>query len=269
MAVPSYLAGAFAWTREQRRKLLRWWPQWLESLMIVQAETVLRWRRNGWSAIWRYRSRGRWRGGRPRVSSEVRHLITQMARENFSVGCATDPWRASHARVHSVPSHRIALPARTRQTANTVVADLSSQSSHRLRPPPVSGGAFLHGVLDPAVLFLLEQPDAICGANREVKRGTLSLACSPSTDADGSKNSSASRRAHTRRYALCPTIGQGAWRAHGKRAAIVFRPPFPCEGRRMKLGRHPGRGRARVGCYFSRGSSFDKPQRVITQQCCS
>jgi hypothetical protein len=43
--------------------LSRWWPQWRESLMIVQAETVLRWRRNGWSAIWGYRSRGlcRWR----------------------------------------------------------------------------------------------------------------------------------------------------------------------------------------------------------------
>ncbi len=27
--------------------LSRWWPQWRESLMIVQAETVLRWRRNG------------------------------------------------------------------------------------------------------------------------------------------------------------------------------------------------------------------------------
>jgi hypothetical protein len=66
--------------------LSRWWPQWRDSLMIVQAETVLRWRRNGWSAIWGYRSRGRWRGGRPRVSSEVRHLIRQMARENFLWG---------------------------------------------------------------------------------------------------------------------------------------------------------------------------------------
>jgi hypothetical protein len=66
--------------------LSRLWPQWRESLMIVQAETVLRWRRDGWSAIWGYRSRGRWRGGRPRVSSEVRHLITQMARENFLWG---------------------------------------------------------------------------------------------------------------------------------------------------------------------------------------
>jgi hypothetical protein len=57
----------------------RWWPQWRDSLIIVQPETVLRWRRNGWSALWRYRARVRWRGGRPRVSSEVRQLIAQMA----------------------------------------------------------------------------------------------------------------------------------------------------------------------------------------------
>jgi len=64
----------------------RWWPQWRDSLIIVQPETVLRWRREGWSALWRYRSLGRWRGGRPKVSSEVRHLIAQMARENFLWG---------------------------------------------------------------------------------------------------------------------------------------------------------------------------------------
>jgi hypothetical protein len=43
----------------------RWWPQWRDSLIIVQPETILRWRRAGWSALWRYRSWGRWRGGRP------------------------------------------------------------------------------------------------------------------------------------------------------------------------------------------------------------
>jgi len=64
----------------------RWWAQWRDSLIIVQPETVLRWRRNGCSAIWRYRARGRWRGGRPRVSREVRHLIAQMARQNFLWG---------------------------------------------------------------------------------------------------------------------------------------------------------------------------------------
>src|ERR1700731_2445562 len=64
----------------------RWLPQWRDSLIIVQPETVLRWRRDGWSALWRYRARGRWRGGRPRISSEVRHLIIRMARENFLGG---------------------------------------------------------------------------------------------------------------------------------------------------------------------------------------
>ena len=54
--------------------------------MIVQPETVLRWRRHAWSAFWKYRSRGRWRGGRPKVSREVRDLITRMADENFLWG---------------------------------------------------------------------------------------------------------------------------------------------------------------------------------------
>jgi hypothetical protein len=63
-----------------------WWPRWLGSLMIIQRETVKRWRRNGWSGLWRYRSGGRWRGGRPRISREVRELITRMARENFLWG---------------------------------------------------------------------------------------------------------------------------------------------------------------------------------------
>ncbi len=57
-----------------------WWPRWPESLMNIQPETVKRSRRGGWYGLWRYRSRGRWRGGRPKVSREVRELITRMAR---------------------------------------------------------------------------------------------------------------------------------------------------------------------------------------------
>ena len=64
----------------------RWWPQWRDGLIVVQPETVLRWHRDGWSALWRYRYRGRWRSGRPRVSTEVSHLIVQMARQNFLWG---------------------------------------------------------------------------------------------------------------------------------------------------------------------------------------
>ena len=67
--------------------LLSWrWPRWRQALMIVQPETVVRWRRDVWSAFWRRRSGGRWRGGRPRVSREVRELIARMARENFLWG---------------------------------------------------------------------------------------------------------------------------------------------------------------------------------------
>jgi putative transposase len=62
--------------------LARWWPGWRDSLVLVQPATVLRWRRGGWSGLWRYRSRGRWRGGRPRIARERRQLIIRMAREN-------------------------------------------------------------------------------------------------------------------------------------------------------------------------------------------
>jgi putative transposase len=66
--------------------LARWWPGWRDSLVIVQPATVLRWHREGWAGLWRYRSRGRWRGGRPRISREIRQLIVCMARENFLWG---------------------------------------------------------------------------------------------------------------------------------------------------------------------------------------
>ena len=66
--------------------LSRWWQRWRESLIIVQSETILRWRRQGLSLIWGYRSRGRWRGGRPRIAREIRGLIAQIARENFLWG---------------------------------------------------------------------------------------------------------------------------------------------------------------------------------------
>ena len=46
--------------------------------------------------------------------------------------------------------------------------------------------------------------------------------------------------------------------AHGKRAAIVFQPLFPCEVRRMKLSVTDAAVARESGCYFSRGSSFEK-----------
>ncbi len=121
------------WDRPFWISFSRWWPQLRDSLIIVQPETVLRWRRGGWSALWRYRSRGRWRGGRPRVSGEVRNLIARMARENLLWGAPRIHgellmlgFRVSQATVSR-------LHACTRPTAGAVVADFSSQSSYGVR----------------------------------------------------------------------------------------------------------------------------------------
>jgi hypothetical protein len=66
--------------------LSRWWADWQRGLMIVQPATVLRWRRQGLGTIWASSSRRRWRGGRPRIDSEIRTLIARMNQENFLWG---------------------------------------------------------------------------------------------------------------------------------------------------------------------------------------
>src|SRR5215470_18068662 len=66
--------------------LSRWWANWQRSLIIVQPATVLRWRRLGLCAICLSGSCGHWRGGRPRINSEIRALIVRMSEENFLWG---------------------------------------------------------------------------------------------------------------------------------------------------------------------------------------
>jgi hypothetical protein len=66
--------------------LSRWWANWQRTLIIVQPATVLPWRRRGLWAICRSGSSRRWRGGRPRISSDLRALIVRMGQENFLWG---------------------------------------------------------------------------------------------------------------------------------------------------------------------------------------
>ena len=66
--------------------LSRWWANWQRSLIIVQPATVLCWRRLGLCAICLSGSCGHWRGGRPRINSEIRALIVRMSQENFLWG---------------------------------------------------------------------------------------------------------------------------------------------------------------------------------------
>jgi hypothetical protein len=64
--------------------LHRIWPGWAKVLFIVKPETVVGWHRVGFRLYWRWRSRPR--GGRPRITPEVRDLIGRLAQENLDWG---------------------------------------------------------------------------------------------------------------------------------------------------------------------------------------
>ena len=78
--------------RAPRRLHLRWvdralfiwlyrrYPRILDAVTIVRPETVVRWHRMGYAAYWRWKSRPR--GGRPRITKEVRDLIRRISIEN-------------------------------------------------------------------------------------------------------------------------------------------------------------------------------------------
>ncbi len=60
--------------------LYRLWPMSIQAVMIVQPKTLIRWHRVGFRWYWRWKSRPR--GGRPKVSAEIRQLVRRMSWEN-------------------------------------------------------------------------------------------------------------------------------------------------------------------------------------------
>ena len=64
--------------------LLQLWSRWAEVLVIVKPKTVVGWHRAGFRWYWRWRCLPR--GGRPKISEEIRRLIRQMAQENAGWG---------------------------------------------------------------------------------------------------------------------------------------------------------------------------------------
>lgn len=83
--------------------LRRIWSRWSEVLVIVKPETVIGWHRAGFRLYWRWRSRPR--GGRPKITREIRQLIRQMAEENAGWGvpkCAVN-FRSSVPRCRNEP----------------------------------------------------------------------------------------------------------------------------------------------------------------------
>ncbi|MGD9047653.1 MAG: helix-turn-helix domain-containing protein [Anaerolineae bacterium] len=62
--------------------LVRKLPTWKQALVIVQPETVLRWHRDLFRWVWRYKSRPERKCGRPPLTDEIVTLIKQMTGEN-------------------------------------------------------------------------------------------------------------------------------------------------------------------------------------------
>ena len=60
------------------------WSRWKDALVIVKPETVVGWHRAGFRLYWRWKSRAR--GGRPRITEEIRVLIRRLAQENSDWG---------------------------------------------------------------------------------------------------------------------------------------------------------------------------------------
>jgi hypothetical protein len=60
--------------------LYRLAPKVLDTLTILQPETVIRWHRAGFRAYWRWKSAHR--VGRPKIAAEIRKLILEMSGAN-------------------------------------------------------------------------------------------------------------------------------------------------------------------------------------------
>jgi transposase InsO family protein len=66
--------------------MTRLWPSLLGAAKIVQPETILRWHRAGFKALWRWKSRNR--AGRPKIDRGLRDLIRRMSKENSKWGAS-------------------------------------------------------------------------------------------------------------------------------------------------------------------------------------
>ena len=69
--------------------LYRLWPGVLDSIAVIQPDTIVRWHRGGFRALWWWKSRRRL--GRPGIAKDTRDLICE-------ISCANPLWGAP--RVH-------------------------------------------------------------------------------------------------------------------------------------------------------------------------
>ena len=103
-------------------QLYRWFPSILQTLTIIQPETLVRWHRAGFRCYWRWKSRGR--GGRPRVETKLRALIRQLSIGKSTLGRATHSWRTAQARVRGRAVERRQVHGQMATAAPPGMADL-------------------------------------------------------------------------------------------------------------------------------------------------
>jgi hypothetical protein len=60
--------------------LYRLWPGVLDSIAVIQPDTIVRWHRRGFRALWRWKSRCRL--GRPGIAKDTRDLIREISQAN-------------------------------------------------------------------------------------------------------------------------------------------------------------------------------------------
>jgi putative transposase len=69
-----------SWDRLFWTTLRQCWSRWPDVLVLVKPDTVIGWHRAGFRLYWRWRSQRR--GGRPKITEEIRTLIQRLAQEN-------------------------------------------------------------------------------------------------------------------------------------------------------------------------------------------
>ncbi len=106
------------------------WASWSDALVIVKADTVIRWHRAGFRKYWAWRSRPK--GGRPAIDPQIRALIRRMATANM--------WGAP--RIHG---ELLKLGIRVSE------ATVSKYMPHRRKPPSQTWRSFLDNHVDTLV----------------------------------------------------------------------------------------------------------------------
>jgi putative transposase len=73
-----------AWDRLFWTALRQCWSRWADVLVLVKPDTLVGWHRAGFRLYWRWRSRPR--GGRLKITEEIRALMRRLAQENQNWG---------------------------------------------------------------------------------------------------------------------------------------------------------------------------------------